>query len=95
MYAYRLCDVNYNLKNRKSNVMGGRGSLWLSEGAILIKVNGSWIRLPKAHIVGAAMERKILKIFLRNKVSVEVNSKNDYIIHALYHYIEGAVWKKA
>jgi hypothetical protein len=75
-------------------MMRGRGSLWLSADSLLIRVNGSWIKLPKSNIIGAELERKILKIMMRNRVFVEVNSKNDYIINALYHYIEGAIWQK-
>ncbi len=94
MQAYKLCDVDYKLKNMMESMMRGSGSLWISTDSLLIKINGKWIKLPKNNIVGAALERKILRIMLRNKVCVEVNSKNDYIINALYHYLEGALWQK-
>ncbi len=94
MHAYRLCDVHYGMKKTNRHIRGGKGSLWMTGDAILIKKDGTWVRLPTRRITGARMERKILRIFMKDNISVDVNSNNDYIIQALYHYIEGAIWQK-
>ena len=95
MHAYHLCNVNYDLKKKKYEMLKGKGSLWISHKSLMIKTDKRWINLPNSNITGVSIERKILKILMGNKISVEVNSKNAYIINALYHYIEGKIWQRA
>ncbi len=95
MYAYRIGNIKYNLKRHKGVGYWGDGSLWISSDSILIKENAKWLYIHGKHIQDAKLERESLLLTLINDSSVELNSKNVYILNALYHYIEGAIWKKA
>ncbi|GEM_PF-2606292 len=97
MYAYRLCEVNYALTETNGHDSGmrrGKGSLWISSDSILIKSGERWLYLPGKHIRGAKMNREKLKLTLKNDSCMELNSKNSYMLNALYHYIEGAICRK-
>ncbi len=95
MYAYRVGNIKYNLRGTKGEVCGGDGSLWISSDSILIKEKSKWLYIQGNHIKGAKIKKEALLLRLVNDSSVELNSKNVYILNALYHYIEGAIWKKA
>ncbi len=91
MYAYRLCEVSYTLRNDDVDVKRGRGSVWMSPDSILIKTDHRWLYLPGKHISRVKMIRDNLRITMNNDSSIELNSKNVYVLNALYHYIEGAI----
>ncbi len=91
MYAYHLCEVNYTLRSDNVEVKRGKGSVWMSQDSILIKTDNRWLYLPEKQISKAKMIRDNLRILLDNDSSLELKSKNVYILNALYHYIEGAI----
>ncbi len=95
MYAYKLCQVDYALKDSNAEIMRGSGSLWLSPDSIFIKTDERWYYLPGSNILNMAIINNMMIIGLKNKIKVELKSKNIYILRALYHYLEGGVWRRA
>ncbi len=94
MYAYHLCDVRYKLRDMRNEIMQGSGGLWLSPDSILIK-SGKWWYLPSSHIKNISVEKDKMKILLQGYLTLEFTTRNDYILNALYHYIEGVKWVRA
>ncbi len=94
MYAYKLCQVDYTLKDNNAELMKGTGSLWLSPDSIFIKTDDRWYYLPSSKILKMFIMNNRMVIGLKNKLNVELTSKNVYILRALYHYLGGEIWRK-
>jgi len=95
MYAYHLCNVSYRLENEIGAVKRGSGGLWLAADSILIKTEKKWLYLPNSKIRCAEIERNNLKLFLTDRLKINITAKNVYMLNALYHYIEGVTWSGA
>ena len=94
MYAYRLCQVEYDLQDKNTGLMRGSGSLWLSPDSIFIKTDEKWYYLPGASIQGMDILKDRLVIDLKNRMYIELKTKNVHILRALYNYLEGEIWRK-
>ncbi len=95
MYAYRVANVKYSIGSAEERCVGGDGAVWISSDSIFIKDDGKWYYISGRHISDLRVIRQVLKIKLRKGACVEIKSKNVYILNALYHYIEGALWRTA
>ena len=94
MYAYRLCNVDYVLKDTENEIMRGSGSLWISPDSIFIK-SKKWWYLPSSRIREILVEKNRMKISLNDFLTIEFMTRNGHILNALYHYIEGIKWIQA
>ncbi len=86
--------MNYKLRDMDNEIMQGSGSLYLSPDSILIK-SRKWLYLSSSHIESISLEKNKMKISLRGYLSLEFTIRNNYILNALYHYIEGIKWIQA
>ena len=94
MYAYKLCQIDYDLQNKNAGLMRGSGSLWLSPDSIFIKTDEKWYYLPAASIRSMDIVNNSMVINLKDKIRIELKTKNIHILRALYHYLEGGLWRR-
>lgn len=94
MYAYKLCQIEYNLRDENAGLLSGSGSLWLSPDSLFIKTDKKWYYLPEASIRGMNIINNNMIIDLKDRMSVELKTKSVHILRALYHYLEGGPWRK-
>ena len=94
MYAYKLCQIEYDLQGKNAGLIKGSGTLWLSPDSIFIKTDEKWYYLPGTSIKKMDVVADRMVIDLKNRIRIELRTKNVHVLKALYHYLEGEPWKR-